>query len=148
MRVEIGNVHKALSWVGRTMRVRNFDISSRKMTSSYHNFRTPSFNSDEFKNKDTVENGQWQWISKGLCFSFAIYHYIVIYFKPIFYTLSSENKIRFSEVFGSFSYDALKLNTYTIFGPCSSFFPLKLQKPYSSVKLSDVKKCNNVLNWS
>ena len=70
MRTETGKLDQALNRVQRTLRVRNFDISLRNklMTSSYHNFRTPSSNSAEFKNEGIVENRQWQQIGKSSWF--------------------------------------------------------------------------------
>ena len=38
---------------------------------------------------------------------------VLAYFKSISYFLTSENKRRFSEVSATFSYDALKIDTYT-----------------------------------
>ena len=40
----------------------------------------------------------------------------------------------------TFAYNALKIDAYTHIWPMFHFSPLKLQKPYSFLKLLDVKK--------
>ena len=110
-----------------------YHFTVRLMTSSYHSSCTTSFKYFELSWGN--DNKQAKDCS-------------LAYFKPIFYFLTWEHKRQFSELSTTFGYNALKIDTYTHIWPMFHFPSLKLQKPYSFLKLSvNVKKCNIVLNW-